>query len=548
MAEKGIEPIYIRQRDLRMRDVSSYTICQAMSRVIGDKVVGAQFISGLWRLYVKDKASRIKLLAKRELFVENTCVEIYDKNPFEEDSKRKNEMDKLTIKFVPLTVDNIDVKKMLHSNGVELLSDVKYVCEKDMYGKLTNYKNGDRYVFVKAFDPPIKRSQKVCEHNVVVIHHGKDNKPCLACNVVGHKIGSEECSALPKEKIYTFRGYQHPLSNHYPYDLCIWDKYFKSNEHAFFYKMAMDMENPSLAKKIQNARHAGAAKAMSKEIADEATRNIWELSDGIEVMRELAFAKCQQCPEFIQCIYDYRECVFAEANPSKIWATGMSEFVSKHTSPLRWIGQNLLGYLITDIAKIVDQIIDHIQDPDGVQNLLLELGFENVEDIPNLAQYANHSVLTDLKCKTTSDLVADFDEPLEDTTSITEPSNNPTDDLDTSNTQTFDDVKGDLQAPSSYPSNVIKDVNISEVQSQKESVSNTLQKDLPKIKLAADGAMKLRKPLRRHSTDNTDDLNSILKYLDTEYRKKTVLKRKETASSPDKDIIQESKCHKYGNT
>ena len=196
-------------------------------------------------------------------------------------------MDKLTIKMVPLQMENDKVKEMLESNGVELLTDIKYTCEKDPNGNITSWKNGDRFVFVKPFDPPIQRSQTIDNHSVIVIHHGKDNKPCLACNQIGHRVGSETCPALPKEKIYTFRGYQHPLSNHYQYNLYIWGEYFKTNEHAFFWRMAKDMGKDALATRIQNARHGGAAKALSKEIANEETRGEWELTVGIDVMTEL---------------------------------------------------------------------------------------------------------------------------------------------------------------------------------------------------------------------------------------------------------------------
>jgi hypothetical protein len=55
-----------------------------------------------------------------------------------------------------MSVDNEAVKLMLEGNDVQLLSDIKYVCERDMDGNLTQFKNGDRYVFVKPFDPPIQ--------------------------------------------------------------------------------------------------------------------------------------------------------------------------------------------------------------------------------------------------------------------------------------------------------------------------------------------------------------------------------------------------------
>ncbi len=185
---KGIEPIYIRKRDLRSRDINAFMICEAVARIVGgSNVEGAQLLSNTWQVYVKDKASRIKLVSKRQLLVVNNNVQIFDKDPTLITTKRREEMDKLTIKMVPLQIENDKVKEMLESNGVQLLTDIKYTCEKDPHGNITTWKNGDRFVFVKPFDPPIQRSQMIDNHPVVVVHHGKDNKPCLACNQIGHR-------------------------------------------------------------------------------------------------------------------------------------------------------------------------------------------------------------------------------------------------------------------------------------------------------------------------------------------------------------------------
>ena len=72
MAGKGIDPIYMRQRDLKFRDVTALIVCQAMARIVGNSnVEGAQLINQIWRLYVKDKACRVRLLARRELLIVN---------------------------------------------------------------------------------------------------------------------------------------------------------------------------------------------------------------------------------------------------------------------------------------------------------------------------------------------------------------------------------------------------------------------------------------------------------------------------------------------
>ncbi len=72
MADREIEPVFMTQRDVRMPDATPFLICDSVSKIVGERnVTGAQNIrnQGLWYIYLKDKASRIKLLAKREEIV-----------------------------------------------------------------------------------------------------------------------------------------------------------------------------------------------------------------------------------------------------------------------------------------------------------------------------------------------------------------------------------------------------------------------------------------------------------------------------------------------
>ncbi len=158
MADREIEPVFMKQRDVRMPDATPFLICDSVSKIVGERnVTGAQNIrnQGLWYIYLKDKASRIKLLAKREVIVSGRSVPLYDKDPWSKDGKKKpDEIEKLTIKFVPLHVDNSEIQSMLEKNGVELLSDIKYYNERDGNGNITRWMNGDRYVFIKPLNPP----------------------------------------------------------------------------------------------------------------------------------------------------------------------------------------------------------------------------------------------------------------------------------------------------------------------------------------------------------------------------------------------------------
>ena len=132
-------------------------------------------------------------------------------------------------------MSNQEIKTLLESQGVTLSSAVKYSLMRDEDGSLTDFKNGDRYVYCQPFSPPLPKQQKVCGMQCTIYHHGKTTTECKACNIQGHRPGDEVCEAKAEEgTIQAFRGYQHPLSNHYSTPIRAFGvpEPFKSVEHA----------------------------------------------------------------------------------------------------------------------------------------------------------------------------------------------------------------------------------------------------------------------------------------------------------------------------
>ena len=148
-----------------------------------------------------------------------------------------------------------------------------------------------------------------------MIHHGKET-PCAVCGEPGHKVGDLGCKALPTETIRAFRGYQHPLSNHFACRLKVYESEFKSVEHAYFWHMAREFGNSDLATQIKNSAHAGEVKRLSKLIAEDDKRFTWE-ADNIEVMKVLLQVKAKQCAQFRNCLIENKGKTLAEATLSK---------------------------------------------------------------------------------------------------------------------------------------------------------------------------------------------------------------------------------------
>ena len=290
--------------------------------------------------------------------IQKLVVPMYDRNPnvtfLGLPLEKKVNNDKITIKNLPLSASNDMIEKMLKENNVKLLSPIRYGNIRDENGQLTDYKSGDRYVYVEPFDQPLSRQQAIGSFQCLVLHHGKTMSTCKSCNREGHKIGDDNCPAKPQDNILSFRGYTHPLSNHYPCKITVNGKTFKSLEHAFFHRMATEMGKTDLAEQIKQAAHAGTAKKMSKNIASDEERWEWELNNK-QVMGHLLQAKLQQCPEFKQCLIESSGALIAEATQSKIWGTGLSPYITEHTSPEYWPGRNLLGAMLTEMSQHVTQ-------------------------------------------------------------------------------------------------------------------------------------------------------------------------------------------------
>ena len=351
-AEMSAEPIYIKDFEIPIRNINPLDVVKAIGRVINtSNVEGAQKMGNIWRVYIKSIAKRAEVMVKRKVLIGAVHVPLYDQDP----SNKQHSIhakDKLTIKGLPLPVRNEEIVNVLVENNIQIASTIKYGLMREDDGTLTSFKNGDRFVYVQPFDPPISRNQTIAGYNCIVIHHGKDQRHCKSCNQSGHTVGDKNCPALADiSSILAFSGYQHPLSNHYLTPLKAFEEVsdFKSVEHAFFWKMSIDLGYKELASAIRGAEHAGIVKRLSKHIPED-ERVAWE-EENTDVMRDLLESKAKTCKEFRNCLIENKTRIIAESTPNSKWGTGLSRYVTERTKPEFWPGQNILGMMMMDITE-----------------------------------------------------------------------------------------------------------------------------------------------------------------------------------------------------
>ena len=113
-------------------------------------------------------------MIKRELPINGVLYQVYDRNPaltiFMQEA-----CEKITIKELLLSVPNSQVENYLRDSNVERYSKVR-----DGNRDLTNFKNGDRFVFVKSpVWPLLPRTVRIADIRCKIFHDGQFKPNCL---------------------------------------------------------------------------------------------------------------------------------------------------------------------------------------------------------------------------------------------------------------------------------------------------------------------------------------------------------------------------------
>ena len=139
----------------------------------------------------------------------------------------------------------------------------KYGKIRESNGDLTNFKNGDRFVFVKApVWPLLPKVAHIADVHCKVYHDGQFKPHCSVCNVAGHRDGDADCQARNQgPKIIPFRSQNSIFSNFYMCELSVFGKTSvfvedypcryeaSSAEHAYQWKKAIHADMKPLAEK-----------------------------------------------------------------------------------------------------------------------------------------------------------------------------------------------------------------------------------------------------------------------------------------------------------
>ena len=116
---------------------STMTVVKAVTGIIDAQYLeGVQKFNHLWRIYFKTLGSREQFLAQKTVLIKGKMVSLHQQSPEEQ-------TEKLTIKGLPLSIGNKEVKDFLLSKNIKPLSRVMYSYIRDDDGARTGFKDGD---------------------------------------------------------------------------------------------------------------------------------------------------------------------------------------------------------------------------------------------------------------------------------------------------------------------------------------------------------------------------------------------------------------------
>lgn len=142
------------------------------------------------------------------------------------------------------------------------------------------------------------------------------------------------------------------LSNWYLSDFQVDHVMYSSMEQYMMHQKALIFGDAETAEQILNTNQVGAIKALGRSVRHY-EEHIWSGSRQIIVYRGL-IEKFTQNPTLKEALLDTGDAMLAEcAVQDRIWGIGLSMKDERRFDVKEWRGQNLLGYALMEVRKVI---------------------------------------------------------------------------------------------------------------------------------------------------------------------------------------------------
>lgn len=130
--------------------------------------------------------------------------------------------------------------------------------------------------------------------------------------------------------------------------------HYHTAEHYMMEKKARLFDSDDIAEEILNSSDPGKVKALGRQVKgfDE---SVWN-NHRFEIVVQGNLLKFSQNESLKQFLLSTKERVLVEASPvDKIWGIGLAEDDEKVQNPLRWKGDNLLGFALMKVRTLIKE-------------------------------------------------------------------------------------------------------------------------------------------------------------------------------------------------
>ena len=159
------------------KSTTGYQVCKDIEGVVGvGNVIGAQYLHGLYRVYLKTLDAR-KTLLMRGVTINGVYISCIDKNPNIVKGVNEKPALKIIIGQLPLSISNHEILTYLQKvEGVQLRTGIFEERYRDEKGGLTSFKTGRRFAYADPPEFPLPREFMVGDWRASLWHYGQKSK------------------------------------------------------------------------------------------------------------------------------------------------------------------------------------------------------------------------------------------------------------------------------------------------------------------------------------------------------------------------------------
>ena len=367
----SVAPVYVKHSSLnasRNDSQLAYRLCMATSAVVPGHILGARQVRGLWEIHIKTSVARDKLLLKGFIFRENLIL-LHASDPF---AAQHIPSEKITIRDVPFHCSDAHVMKYLRSQSqLKLRSNIIAGKIRNNNNELTDFLNGDRYVYVEQRFSPVLEQEVMIDGHPCRVWHPNQALKCKGCSQDGHRTTDcDMCPAYieePKDAIIFWQS-THIFSNFYMCNFRLFDLDFKSSEHCYQYCKLKYIGQEEHAHDVLHCDTPRQAKNIAAKIPDHMLIQWHEQK--LEIMYRILVAKAHGCDKFRQALISSGNKILVEGSMDAFWGIGMPGFHAKNTHPEYLCGNNHLGKILMDIRNsLQNDLVNELTTPQTVVHL-----------------------------------------------------------------------------------------------------------------------------------------------------------------------------------